>query len=180
MQRWGGDMKLDPVHVGTAPPPQGANGRLLAVSVLGHFRANCFGAPVRLRSRKAAAVFWYLLQLRREETETRGAAGREAPLEQVRGTKARASLRQVVHELREALLEVGFLHLQSERAALVLNGLHVSLDMRDVLEQAEKRMRTSTIAEKFAKAFEIATAAGLDDLDPAFRNLVASTSAGFS
>jgi len=63
-------MKVDPVHVGTAPPPQGANGRLLAVSVLGHFRANCFGAPVRLRSRKAAAVLAYLA-IEEGGTETR-------------------------------------------------------------------------------------------------------------
>ena len=88
-------------------------------------------------------------------------------MERVQESKARASLRQVVHELREALLEVGFLHLQSGRAALVLDGLHVSLDLRDVLEQAERGSVHPLLLElpRLAESLLL----GLDDLDPAFR-----------
>src|SRR5918993_690303 len=75
----------------------------LDLLVLGPVRASVGGRAIRLRSRKARALLGYLaLCDRGEETRERlvGLLWSESGEE-----KARASLRQVVHELREALEE---------------------------------------------------------------------------
>ena len=78
---------------------------LLQVSLFGPLRAVFAGQEVRIRSRKARALLGYLLLTEGgEETRERlvGLLWSRSDEE-----KARASLRQVVHELREALEAAG-------------------------------------------------------------------------
>jgi len=134
---------------------------LLSLSLLGPFRATLGGAEIRLRNRKARAVLGCLAL-----SET-GAASRERLVgllwSESPEDKARASLRQVVHELREALPEP---LMQARRLDIALERRGIGLDIDRLLRGIEAReldnalQETPRIAETL---FE-----GLDDLDPAF------------
>jgi len=136
-------------------------GPLLSLSLLGPFRAVLGGTEIRLRNRKARAVLGCLAL-----SET-GAASRERLVgllwSESPEEKARASLRQVVHELREALperlLRTGRIDIALERGAL---GLDTERLLRGIEagELDNALHETPRIAETL---FE-----GLDDLDPAF------------
>lgn len=144
---------------------------LLRLSLLGTLRAGASGAEeaeaaLRLRSRKARAVLGYLaLSERGEETRERlvGLLWSESEEE-----KARASLRQVVHELREAMEAAGLAGwLRAERLAIALDPAGVAHDLGGILAAAEAGavhpalLDTQRLPETLLE--------GLDDLDPAFR-----------
>ncbi|WP_343897914.1 BTAD domain-containing putative transcriptional regulator [Craurococcus roseus] len=81
--------------------------------------------------------------------------------------KARASLRQVVHELREALQAAGFSSLQAGRATLGLDAHGTILDAREVLRQAEAGTVHPLLLD--VPHLDEMLLIGLEDLDPAFR-----------
>lgn len=136
-------------------------GPLLSLSLLGPFRAALGGAEIRLRNRKARAVLGCLAL-----SET-GAASRERLVgllwSESPEDKARASLRQVVHELREALperlLRTGRIDIALERGAL---GLDTERLLRGI-GSGELDPALHEVPRIAETLFE-----GLDDLDPAF------------
>ncbi|HEY8287699.1 MAG TPA: BTAD domain-containing putative transcriptional regulator, partial [Acetobacteraceae bacterium] len=137
----------------------------LALSVFGAARAAVGAHEVRLRSRKSRAVLAYLaLNDSGQETRERlvGLLWSESGEE-----KARANLRQVLHELRSALEQAGYTGLRAERQTLELERGSFAVDLQDVLLSAEHHhahdlvLDQPRIADTLLQDFE--------DLDPAFR-----------
>lgn len=137
----------------------------LSVAVLGPFRVAYAGREVRIRSRKAQALLAYLL-LGDAGVETRdrlvGLLWSESGED-----KARASLRQVLHELRETLEAAGCHDLRVERATVGISLDQAELDAQVVLQQAGAMLVHPLVlgVPKLADGL----LQGLDDLDPAFR-----------
>jgi DNA-binding SARP family transcriptional activator len=136
----------------------------LSVSVLGAVRVMVAGRDIRIRHRKAQAVMAYLaLSDYGRETRERlvGLLWSESD-----EAKARASLRQVLHGLRETLLVGGFSGLITDRLEVLLEGrLHV--DCRDVLKEAQAFRVCPLLLDTFRVSEKLLE--GLDDLDPSFR-----------
>lgn len=137
----------------------------LSVSLVGRFGLKLNGQPVELRTRKAAAVLSYLaLSETRHESRERlvGLLWSRSDEE-----KARASLRQVVRELRSVLEEAGFRGFVAERLMIGIDIAQVEVDIESVLQQAENErvhpllLDTPQLDERLLE--------GMDDLDPSFR-----------
>jgi DNA-binding SARP family transcriptional activator/TolB-like protein len=137
----------------------------LFISVLGRMRVAIHGQELRFKSRKSRAALAYLaLNDGSHETRERlvGLLWSESEEE-----KARASLRQIVHELRETLLQAGYGGLQPARLGIELDPRSISVDLWDVQRSAESHsahqliLNVPRIAETLLKDF--------DDIDPSFR-----------
>jgi len=128
-------------------------------------RVDIHGQELRFKSRKSRAALAYLA-LNDDSHETRerlvGLLWSESEEE-----KARASLRQIVHELRETLRDAGYGGLQSARLEIELDPDSISVDLWDVLRSAESHtphpliLDVPRVADTLLKDF--------DDLDPSFR-----------
>jgi DNA-binding SARP family transcriptional activator/TolB-like protein len=137
----------------------------LSVSLVGRLALRVDGRPVELRTRKAAAVLGYLAlsETKRESRERLvGLLWSRSDEE-----KARASLRQVVRELRQALEDAGFEGLSAGRLTLGFDHAQLDVDIESVLQQAESAsvhpllLDTPRLDEHLLE--------GMDDLDPSFR-----------
>jgi len=136
----------------------------LEVTALGGFRASVNGRLVEIRSRKAQAIIVYLL-LGQAPFEARGRLSglfwAESPEE-----NARASLRQLLHGLREAFEQHGFQGFSFDRQEVGLDPTAAVLDVSSVLQSAE-RGRVEPILMT-TKRLQDALLPGFDSLDPAF------------
>jgi DNA-binding SARP family transcriptional activator/TolB-like protein len=133
----------------------------LSMSLLGGFRLETAGQELRLRNRKARAVLACLaLSATGEETRERlvGLLWSESSEE-----KARASLRQVVHELR-AVLPADVL--VAERLSLKLDLKAFDIDVEQVKRAVDNNMVHAALLAR-TQPIE-ALLEGLEDLDPAF------------
>jgi DNA-binding SARP family transcriptional activator len=148
---------------GATGTPDGAP--RLSISLVGQVAVRFDGRPIRLRTRKAAAVLGYLAlcETKRESRERLvGLLWSRSDEE-----KARASLRQVVRELRTILNEAGFGGFAAGRLAVGVEPEHVEVDIERVLELAEGGrvhpllLDTPRLDEQLLEA--------MDDLDPSFR-----------
>jgi DNA-binding SARP family transcriptional activator/TolB-like protein len=137
----------------------------LAVSLVGRLSIRFQGRPVELRTRKAAAVLSYLaLSETKQESRERlvGLLWSRSDEE-----KARASLRQVIMELRTVLGEAGFDGLIAGRLSVGFELDRVAVDFESVLQLAESArvhpllLDTPRLDERLLE--------GMDDLDPSFR-----------
>jgi DNA-binding SARP family transcriptional activator/TolB-like protein len=137
----------------------------LALSLVGRLSLRFQGRPVELRTRKAAAVLGYLaLCETKQESRERlvGLLWSRSDEE-----KARASLRQVIRELRSVLGEAGFDGLNAGRLSVGLGLDQVAVDVESVLQLAETArvhpllLDTQRLDERLLE--------GMDDLDPSFR-----------
>jgi DNA-binding SARP family transcriptional activator len=137
----------------------------LALSLVGRLSIRFQGRPVELRTRKAAAVLGYLaLSETKQESRERlvGLLWSRSDEE-----KARASLRQVIRELRTVLGEAGFDGLNAGRLSVGFGLDRVAVDVESVLQLAERArvhpllLDTLRLDERLLE--------GMDDLDPSFR-----------
>lgn len=137
----------------------------LALSLVGRLAIRFQGRKVELRTRKAAAVLSYLaLAETKQESRERlvGLLWSRSDEE-----KARASLRQVIRELRTVLGEAGFDGLNAGRLSVGLDIDRVAVDVESVLRLAETArvhpllLDTQRLDERLLE--------GMDDLDPSFR-----------
>jgi DNA-binding SARP family transcriptional activator/TolB-like protein len=107
----------------------------LSVSLVGRLGVRFNGRPVELRTRKAGAVLSYLaLSEAKQESRERlvGLLWSRSDEE-----KARASLRQVVRELRSMLEEAGYDGFVAERLMIGLDVARIDVDIESVIKLAE-------------------------------------------
>jgi DNA-binding SARP family transcriptional activator/TolB-like protein len=137
----------------------------LSVSLVGRLGLKLNGRPIELRTRKAGAVLSYLaLSETKQESRERlvGLLWSRSDEE-----KARASLRQVVRELRSVLEEAGYAGFVAERLMIGIDIGQVDVDIESVLQLAEGErvhpllLDTPQLDERLLE--------GMDDLDPSFR-----------
>jgi DNA-binding SARP family transcriptional activator/TolB-like protein len=136
--------------------------------VLGHFAAATNGKELPLVSRKAKALLAYLaLSDSARDTRERlvGLLWSESDEE-----RARASLRQAVHEIKWACSAVGFTGFSAEKQALALSRVTLVTDLDEILAAAAgavvhpRLLQTQRIADTLLD--------DIDGVDPAFHGWV--------
>jgi len=137
----------------------------LSVSLVGRPLIMFGGRLVELRTKKASAVLSYLaLTDAKHENRERlvGLLWSRSDEE-----KARASLRQVVRELRSAFEDAGYGGFDAGRLSIRLNAEKVEVDVESIIRLAESGsvhpllLNTPDLGERILE--------GMDDLDPSFR-----------
>jgi len=138
---------------------------LLTISLVGGVAIEAGGVRVALPNRKACAILAYLVMNPSRQEQRERLAGlfwSESGEEQ-----ARATLRQAVHEIKEALQRCGHAEtLRSTRLAVALASGSVQCDIDQILalldagEVSEVLLSRDRVSELLL--------AGLEDLDPAF------------
>jgi DNA-binding SARP family transcriptional activator/TolB-like protein len=148
----------------TAP----ASAARLSVSLVGRLVVRFKGRLIELRTQKAGAVLSYLaLSEAKHESRERlvGLLWSRSDEE-----KARASLRQVVHELRSAFEDAGSHGFAAGRLAIQLDPEQLEVDVESILRAAESGgvhpllLNTRRLDDRILE--------GMDDLDPSFRSWV--------
>ncbi len=137
----------------------------LALSLVGRVSLRFQGRPVELRTRKAAAVLGYLaLSETKQESRERlvGLLWSRSDEE-----KARASLRQVIMELRTVLGEAGFDGFNAGRLSIGLDPERVAVDIESLLQLAQSARVHPLLLE--TRRLDERLLEGMDDLDPSFR-----------
>lgn len=139
--------------------------RRLSITLVGRLALRIDGRPVELRTRKAAAVLGYLaLSDGKSESRERlvGLLWSRSDEE-----KARASLRQVVRELRNVLTDAGFDGFHAERLSIGFDTGQVEVDVESILQQAENARIHAFLLN--IQRLDERLLEGMDDLDPSFR-----------
>jgi DNA-binding SARP family transcriptional activator len=155
------------VHVLVERDPEMAPGTAvrLSVSLVGRLTIRFNGRLVELRTQKAGAVLSYLaLTETKHESRERlvGLLWSRSDEE-----KARASLRQVVRELRSAFEDAGYGGFSAGRLSIHLDAEKVEVDVESIIRLAESGsvhpllLNTPDLGERLLE--------GMDDLDPSFR-----------
>jgi len=137
----------------------------LALSVVGPVGVSLDNAPLPIRGRKARAVIAYLALtegLRESRERLVGLLWSEFD-----ENRARTSLRQTLHELREHLNQAAFDGMHAERLVVWLDRATVQVDLWDVLDQAEAHQVHPLLVD--VPRLTEALLQDLEDLDPAFR-----------
>ena len=136
----------------------------LVASLLGPTSFAFAGRPLRRLGRKARATLAYLL-LSTSPQETRerltGLLWSESD-----EAHARASLRQILAEIRQAFAEAGYHGLRTDKLAIGLDDHALQLDVTAVLREAEAGRAHPLLLHQTRLADALLQ--DLDDLDPAF------------
>jgi DNA-binding SARP family transcriptional activator/TolB-like protein len=137
----------------------------LSVSLVGRPTIMFGGRLVELRTQKASAVLSYLaLTEAKHESRERLVGLLWSRSEE---EKARASLRQVVRELRTAFEGAGYEGFSAGRLSIYLSAEKVEVDIESIIRLAESGsvhpllLNTPDLGERILE--------GVDDLDPSFR-----------
>src|SRR5262245_26748788 len=108
---------------------------MLVVETLGHFAIRHDDRCIEIPGRKSRALIAYLaLADRGTETRERIVGLLWSEVEEKR---ARASLRQAIYEIREALEKVGFLGLTGDKMSIGLTPETVQVDLFEILSRAK-------------------------------------------
>jgi putative toxin-antitoxin system antitoxin component (TIGR02293 family) len=141
-----------------------AAGRL-SIALAGRLSIRFQSRSIEFRTRKAAAVFSYLaLTEAKQESRERliGLLWSRSDEE-----KARASLRQVVRELRSILEELGYRGFDADRLSLYFDASNVDIDVENVVSLAESGTVHPALLD--TPAFDERILEGMEDIDPSFR-----------
>src|SRR3979411_255351 len=137
----------------------------LSVSLVGRPSIMFAGRMVELRTQKASALLSYLaLTEAKQETRERLVGLLWSRSDE---DKARASLRQVVRELRTTFEGAGYDGFSAGRLSVHLDAAQVEVDIESIIRLAENGgvhpllLNTPALGEKILE--------GMDDLDPSFR-----------
>jgi len=151
----------------TATPPASApeGAARLSISLVGRLTVKFDGRPVELRTRKAGAVLGYLAlsEIKQESRERLVGLFWSRSDEE----KARASLRQVVKELRSVLDEAGFSGFTAGRLSIGIGVGQVEVDVESILRLAEGALIHPLLLN--TRRLDEQLLQGMDDLDPSFR-----------
>jgi DNA-binding SARP family transcriptional activator len=146
-------------------PPAPESAPVLSVSLVGRLGVRFNGRPIELRTRKAGAVLSYLaLSEAKHESRERlvGLLWSRSDEE-----KARASLRQVVRELRSMLEDAGYDGFVAERLMIGLDVGRIEVDIESVIQLAESGRVHPLLLD--TPQLDGRLLEGMDDLDPSFR-----------
>ncbi|SDR42523.1 DNA-binding transcriptional activator of the SARP family [Rhizobiales bacterium GAS191] len=150
---------------GGVHPDSGSLRQVLSISIIGPFAARCGDAEIKLKTRKACAVLAYLaLSETRQESRERLVGFLWSRSDEM---KARTSLRQILHDIRQAFARAGFEGLHSGKLALALEADEMEVDLWQILQEADRfrahplLLNTPQLTDRLCE--------GLDDLDPSFR-----------
>jgi DNA-binding SARP family transcriptional activator/TolB-like protein len=137
----------------------------LSMSLVGRLTIRCNDRPLALRTRKAGAVLGYLaLSETKHESRERLVGLLWSRSDEDR---ARASLRQIVRELRSVFGQAGYGGFVAGRLSIGLNDEQLDVDIDSIIQRADdgnvhpRLLDTPQLCERL---FE-----GMDDLDPSFR-----------
>ncbi|MBY0318271.1 MAG: hypothetical protein K2X72_06065 [Reyranella sp.] len=136
----------------------------LTVSLIGGAALTFSGREIALRNRKALAMIGYLALSERSEERRERLAG--LFWSESSEANARATLRQVVHEAREAMLAAGCDALVGTRAAIGLRPGSFAVDV-DLVLRAVAAGETPDLLVRQRQGAD-GLLAGFEDLDPAF------------
>ena len=140
-------------------------GRTLSVRTLGKLTLRVGERTVGAIGRKSAALIAYLaLSETGEETRERLVGLLWSETEE---DKARASLRQSLHEIREAFEREGFDGFRTDKVAITLDRSQTDVDLRDIFDEAAAGRPHPLILESERSNDRLLEE--LDSLDPAFR-----------
>ena len=141
------------------------NGRPLRVLLTGGFTLLNGDQMVKLKSRKAAALFSYLaLNMPRSLSREHLAGLLWSESEE---GMARASLRQTLRSLRGVLRGIGFDGLKSDRNSMALDPSTLEVDIIDALSAVKQEHIAALLLERERTAESML--AGFEDIDPSFR-----------
>lgn len=156
-------LSLPPVDPGE-PPERNNPEPALLVSVVGGASFHYGDNEIRLRNRKARAILAYLALSETGEEQRERIAGlfwSEASEE-----KARATLRQAVHEVREAMDAAGCPCLIGTRMTVGLRPASFRVDLHELLDAVAGRQAPDALLRQARLAETLLD--GFDDLDPSF------------
>jgi DNA-binding SARP family transcriptional activator len=154
----------------TGVEPEKASAAVLRVRTIGKCELRIGEQPIAILGRKSRALIGYLalsdtFQESRERTV--GLLWSESAEEH-----ARASLRQAVHELREAFQRAGFSGFTAEKLTLALDRARIQVDIADALAAAKQGAAHPALLEG---PHPIADILGeLESCDPAFQTWLAA------
>ncbi len=152
-----------------ASPLASARPRRLSLSLLGGVSLQCNGRELIIQNRKAKALLGYLaLTANARDTRERIVGLLWSETEE---GNARASLRQVLHMLREAFESAGFEGFSTARVDVVLDQDTVQVDVAAVLASAASGRPHRLLLD--TPHIDETLLAGFDDLDPSFRSWLA-------
>ncbi len=137
----------------------------LSVSLVGRLGVRFNGRPIELRTRKAGAVLSYLALLEAKQESRERLVG--LLWSRSDEEKARASLRQVVRELRSMLEEAGYDGFVAERLMIGLDVGRIEVDIESVIQLAESGRVHPLLLD--TPQLDGRLLEGMDDLDPSFR-----------
>jgi DNA-binding SARP family transcriptional activator/TolB-like protein len=136
----------------------------LLVSVLGGVHYRYGGREIELRNRKARAIFGYLALTPGGEESREKLAG--LFWSEFGEQNARATLRQAIHEFREALEQIGCSALVGTRTTIGLRPGSFTVDLNDILDAVAEHDAPDALLQQERLAETLL--AGFDDLDQAF------------
>lgn len=140
-------------------------GAQLEISTTGGFSLALSGRPVDVVGHKAKAVLGYLA-VSEQAAETRerlvGLFWSEAS-----EANARASLRQVLHEIRSVFQAAGFDGLQADKRSIALERARIKVDLHEIAEMAQ----AGKVHPRFRETVRLPETllVGFEDVDPGFR-----------
>jgi DNA-binding SARP family transcriptional activator/TolB-like protein len=137
----------------------------LSIVLIGSFRAKVKGREVRLSTRKSSAILACLALADDREVSRERLVG--LLWSEVETDKARASLRQAIHELRDALAIAGFDGLETEKHAIRLRDCHIATDVTDIVAAASNGEADPLILGRTNILDDFL--APLESVDPAFQ-----------
>ena len=137
---------------------------VLSVTLLGKMSFDVDQKEIELFSRKTRALLGYLALADAQEESREKLVGlfwSESPEE-----RARASLRQALHEIRNALVPSGFNGFRTDKLAVAFDRAQVRVDVADMLKEATDGKPYSRIIEQRNLIDEILVE--VENIDPAF------------
>jgi DNA-binding SARP family transcriptional activator/TolB-like protein len=142
-----------------------AKGVILSVTLLGKLCFHAGGDQIDLLSRKTRALLGYLaLAEAQEESRERlvGLFWSEVPEE-----RARASLRQALHEIRNALSSSGFTGFRTDKLAVAFDRAQIRVDVIDIVKDAASGIPHPRLLDQPNQIDDIL--AEVENSDPAFQ-----------
>ncbi len=167
---WSGELALLPQRETAVPTVASSRAPKLEIFVLGDARVRYAGHDIELGNRKSRALLAYIV-LSESNRQTReriiGVLWSEKDED-----KAKASLRQALHEVKDALSKAGYRGLTKDRLGIALAAGTYSVDLLDMLADANRGIvHASLLGERDIMDRLLAD---LETVDPAFATWLAA------